>query len=77
MAKGADLYSLGYQFDGSAHVVTGYLGMTYIWEKLRVQGGAYGGFTSSMTVRACFPSAPTATRMWPPLSKTMMALPPS
>ncbi|MFZ5858771.1 MAG: insulinase family protein [Chloroflexota bacterium] len=45
VAKGADLYSLGYEFDGSARVVTGYLSMTYIWDKLRVQGGAYGGFT--------------------------------
>ncbi|RJP52204.1 MAG: peptidase M16 [Anaerolineaceae bacterium] len=45
VAKGADLYSLGYEFDGSARVVTGYLGMTYIWDKLRVQGGAYGGFS--------------------------------
>ena len=44
VAKGADLYSLGYEFDGSARVVTRYLSMTYIWEKLRVQGGAYGGY---------------------------------
>jgi Zn-dependent M16 (insulinase) family peptidase len=46
VAKGADLYELGYEFDGSARVVTGYLGMTYIWDKLRVQGGAYGGFST-------------------------------
>jgi hypothetical protein len=46
VAKGADLYARGYEFDGSARVVTGYLGMTYIWEKLRVQGGAYGGFST-------------------------------
>jgi Zn-dependent M16 (insulinase) family peptidase len=46
VAKGADLYSLGYEFDGSARVVTGYLSMTYIWEKLRVQGGAYGGYAT-------------------------------
>ncbi len=32
------------QFDGSANVVTNYLSMTYVWEKLRVQGGAYGGY---------------------------------
>ena len=44
VAKGADLYALGYEFDGSARVVTRYLSMTYIWEKLRVQGGAYGGY---------------------------------
>ena len=45
VAKGADLYSLGYEFDGSANVVTNYLSMTYVWEKLRVQGGAYGGYS--------------------------------
>jgi Zn-dependent M16 (insulinase) family peptidase len=45
VAKGADLYDLGYEFDGSAIVVTNYLSMTYVWEKLRVQGGAYGGYS--------------------------------
>ena len=44
VAKGANLYQQGYEYDGSAIVVTGYLGMTYLWEKVRVQGGAYGGF---------------------------------
>ncbi len=43
VAKGANLYELGYQYDGSSIVVTSYLGMTYLWEKIRVQGGAYGG----------------------------------
>ena len=27
-------------------VVNGYLQMTYLWEKIRVQGGAYGGFSA-------------------------------
>ena len=44
VAKAANLYDLGYEFDGSAQVITGYLRMTYLWEKIRVQGGAYGGF---------------------------------
>jgi Zn-dependent M16 (insulinase) family peptidase len=44
VAKGADLYELGYQYDGSAEVITKYLRMTYLWEKLRVQGGAYGAY---------------------------------
>jgi Zn-dependent M16 (insulinase) family peptidase len=26
--------------------VVGYLGITYLWEKIRVQGGAYGGFSA-------------------------------
>jgi Zn-dependent M16 (insulinase) family peptidase len=44
VGKAANLYELGYEFDGSANVITGYLGMAYLWEKIRVLGGAYGGF---------------------------------
>ncbi|PWB77799.1 MAG: peptidase M16 [Anaerolineales bacterium] len=45
VGKGANLYDLGYEYDGSAEVVVGYLRMAYLWEKIRVQGGAYGGFS--------------------------------
>ena len=44
VGKGANLYDLGYEYDGSANVITDYLRMTYLWEKIRVQGGAYGTF---------------------------------
>jgi len=44
VGKGANLYDLGYEYDGSADVVVGYLRMAYLWEKVRVQGGAYGAF---------------------------------
>ncbi len=44
VGKGANLYDLGYEYDGSSQVVIGYLGMTHLWEKVRVQGGAYGAF---------------------------------
>ncbi|KAA0285185.1 MAG: peptidase M16 [Chloroflexi bacterium] len=44
VGKGANLFDLGYEYDGSAQVVIGYLGMTHLWEKVRVQGGAYGVF---------------------------------
>jgi Zn-dependent M16 (insulinase) family peptidase len=44
VAKGANLYDLGYQYHGSAEVITGYLRMAYLWEKVRVQGGAYGAY---------------------------------
>jgi Zn-dependent M16 (insulinase) family peptidase len=44
VGKGANLYDLGYQFDGSIEVVLGYLRMDYLWEKIRVLGGAYGAF---------------------------------
>ncbi len=46
VGKGANIYKLGYQPDGAINVIRKYLGTTYIWEKIRVQGGAYGGFIS-------------------------------
>jgi len=44
VGKGADLYREGYEPHGSSKVVAGYLRSTWLWEKVRVQGGAYGGF---------------------------------
>ncbi len=44
VAKGANLYEHGYQLHGSISVITNYLGTTWIWERVRIQGGAYGGF---------------------------------
>lgn len=44
VGKGANLYELGYKYDGSAEVILGYLRTSYLWEKIRVQGGAYGAF---------------------------------
>ncbi|MEW5940005.1 MAG: insulinase family protein, partial [Chloroflexota bacterium] len=46
VGKAANLYDLGYQYDGSAEVILGYLRMAYLWEKVRVQGGAYGAFST-------------------------------
>ncbi len=45
VGKGADLYAHGYQIDGSALVVNHYLNTSYLWDKIRVQGGAYGGYS--------------------------------
>jgi Zn-dependent M16 (insulinase) family peptidase len=45
VGKGANLYKLGYQLHGSVQVINNYLGTTWLWEKIRVQGGAYGGFS--------------------------------
>ncbi|HXQ35691.1 MAG TPA: peptidase M16, partial [Anaerolineales bacterium] len=42
VGKGVNLYDLGYEFDGSSEVIVPYLRMAYLWEKVRVQGGAYG-----------------------------------
>jgi len=43
VGKGANLYELGYDLDGSIEVITKFLRTTWLWEKIRVQGGAYGG----------------------------------
>jgi hypothetical protein len=40
------LYDYGYQMHGSAMVIQNYLGTSYLWEKIRIQGGAYGGFAT-------------------------------
>ena len=45
VGKGADLYSLGYRFHGSALVITRYLRNAWLWDQVRVQGGAYGAFS--------------------------------
>jgi presequence protease len=44
VGKGANLYQLGYQGHGSAQVISGYLRTSWLWERIRVQGGAYGAF---------------------------------
>lgn len=46
VGKGANLYRLGYQFHGSALVISNFLRTTWLWERVRMQGGAYGGFAS-------------------------------
>jgi Zn-dependent M16 (insulinase) family peptidase len=46
VGKGANLYELGYELDGSVEVILGYLRMTHLWEKIRVLGGAYGAFVT-------------------------------
>ena len=43
VGKGANLYELGYELDGSIQVINNFLQTTWLWEKIRVQGGAYGG----------------------------------
>lgn len=45
VGKGANLYSLGCEPDGSVNVISRYLSATWLWDKIRVQGGAYGGFS--------------------------------
>ncbi len=44
VGKGANLYDLGYQYHGSIQVILNYLRTGWLWERIRVQGGAYGAF---------------------------------
>ena len=46
VGKGQNIYKLGYTPHGAINVINKFLRTTYIWEKIRVQGGAYGGFIS-------------------------------
>ena len=46
VAKGANLYPLGYVHTGASSVALRHLNTTYLWDKVRVQGGAYGGSAS-------------------------------
>jgi Zn-dependent M16 (insulinase) family peptidase len=44
VGKATGLYGKGYRFHGSALVISRYLQTGWLWEKVRVQGGAYGAF---------------------------------
>ncbi|HWJ87638.1 MAG TPA: insulinase family protein [Pelagibacterium sp.] len=46
VAKGVNLKASGHAPTGALSVVTKYLGTSYLWDKVRVEGGAYGGFAS-------------------------------
>lgn len=42
VGRAINLFDNGYKMDGSALVITKYLRTAWLWEKIRVQGGAYG-----------------------------------
>ena len=44
----------GYQLSGASYVVNKHLGTTWIWDRVRVSGGAYGGFTDFDTHSGMF-----------------------
>ncbi len=46
VGKGVNLYAQGYRYHGSTHAITRYLRNAWLWEKIRLQGGAYGAFCS-------------------------------
>ncbi|CAB4290453.1 unnamed protein product [Prunus armeniaca] len=44
VGKAANVYDTGYQLNGSAYVISKYICNTWLWDRVRVSGGAYGGF---------------------------------
>lgn len=44
VGKAANLFETGYQLKGSAYVISKYISNTWLWDRVRVSGGAYGGF---------------------------------
>lgn len=44
VGKAANIYETGYDLKGSAYVISKYIGNTWLWDRVRVSGGAYGGF---------------------------------
>lgn len=44
VGKAANLYEAGYELKGSAYVISNYISNTWLWDRVRVSGGAYGGF---------------------------------
>jgi hypothetical protein len=44
VGKGMDLYRGGYTYHGSVRVITRYLRTSWLWDQVRVRGGAYGAF---------------------------------
>jgi Zn-dependent M16 (insulinase) family peptidase len=43
VGKGGDIRRLGYEPNGATGVVLNHLNSNWLWEKVRVEGGAYGG----------------------------------
>lgn len=54
MVKGGALYKPGEVVPGQASVVSRFLRTGYLWDTVRVMGGAYGGFTKFSPVSGLF-----------------------
>lgn len=46
VVKGANFRDLGFQYHGSMRVAKNVIGLDYLWNKVRVMGGAYGAFSN-------------------------------
>ena len=57
VAKGFNLIKDGFEYDESLNVLRNILSLDWLWNEVRVRGGAYGtGFSASRTGDACFTS---------------------
>ena len=55
VGKAANLYEdAGYKLEGSAYVANKLLGTSWLWDRVRVSGGAYGGFSDFDTHSGMF-----------------------
>jgi len=54
VAKGANILKLGYKASGATAVAMTLLNTSYLWDKVRVQGGAYGSGTGFTEVTGSF-----------------------
>ncbi|MCL7046639.1 hypothetical protein MKW94_022333 [Papaver nudicaule] len=54
VGKAANVYETGYQLNGSAYVISKYISNTWLWDRVRVSGGAYGGFCNFDTHSGVF-----------------------
>lgn len=46
VGKAVNLYNLGYTYHASISAITNHLFTVYLWERVRMRGGAYGGFAT-------------------------------
>ena len=46
VGKGANLYEMGFKYSGQFEVLKGLLRTGYLWDRVRVHGGAYGSSTT-------------------------------
>lgn len=57
VGKAGNIYSSGYALHGSSYVISKHISNTWLWDRVRVSGGAYGGFCdfdSHSGKTACF-----------------------
>lgn len=54
VAKGANLIDFGFTPTGGTAVAIRHLNTTYLWDRVRVQGGAYGGSSGLDSNSGCF-----------------------